>query len=54
MKEVAEFLKHSQECRAMAAKASNGILRSDLEELARQWAKLASEREKFLKANPAK
>jgi hypothetical protein len=39
---------------AMVAKASNGIQRSDLEELARQWANLASEREKFLKTTKVK
>ena len=49
MEQVAEFLKNASECRAMAARASNTAIRTELEELASQWAALASERETFLK-----
>lgn len=50
MEQVKDFLKQASECLAMAAKASNPQVKSDLEALAKKWQQLAAEREKFLES----
>jgi hypothetical protein len=50
MEQVEDFLKQASECLAMAAKASNSQVKSDLEALAKKWQQLAAEREKFLES----
>jgi hypothetical protein len=44
MDQVAEFLKHADECLVMAAKTRNPGERAQLENLARHWKLLAAER----------
>jgi hypothetical protein len=54
MDEVAEFLKHADECLVMAAKTRNPGERAQLENLARHWKLLASERASLLQSASAK
>jgi hypothetical protein len=53
MLKVAEYREHAADCRNMAAKTKDPDQRKMLEDMAAAWEGLATEREKFLKLNPA-
>lgn len=50
MERVREYLRHANECLAIAARAINPEVRSDLEALAKKWRQLATERERYLRS----
>jgi hypothetical protein len=52
MDEVIEYLTQAETCLRLAANAKTETMRAHVVELARQWTKLAAERENFLRARP--
>jgi hypothetical protein len=50
MEEVMQYLAQAETCLRMAATARSENMRAHVVELARQWTKLAAERENFLRA----
>jgi len=49
VKQVEEYRKHAEECRAMASKMRNAPQRDQLLRLAEQWESLADDRQNMLR-----
>ena len=52
MDEVVEYLAQAETCLRMAMTARTETMRAHVVELARQWTRLAAERENFLRGRP--
>lgn len=50
MRTVAEYLRHAEECEALARKAQSPEQRETILEMAQAWRTLAATREKLLRA----
>ena len=50
MDDVIEYLANAETCLRLAVNASSETVRADVVELAKQWTRLAAERENFVRA----
>ncbi len=52
MKTASEYLRHAEECRALAAQMTTGEQREQLLEMAEVWERLAQERSDLVRKHP--